>query len=46
MHPSSLYRYYAKHRAGGWRRLTLPIAWTALRLRAEIAWLGGRFANR
>ncbi len=46
MHSSSLYRYYAKHRADGWRRLTLPLAWVALRLRAEIAWLRGRVTNR
>ena len=45
MHSDSIYRYYRKHRSGGWRRLTLPLAWTALRLRAEIAWLRGRFAN-
>jgi len=42
MHSTSLYRYYAKHRAHGWRRVTLPLAWAALRLRAEIAWLRGR----
>ena len=27
----SLYRYYAQHRAQGWRRVTLPLAWLALR---------------
>jgi GT2 family glycosyltransferase len=42
MHSRSVYRYYAKHRAPGWRRATLPFAWAALRLRAEIAWLSGR----
>jgi N-acetylglucosaminyl-diphospho-decaprenol L-rhamnosyltransferase len=36
MHSSSIYRYYAKHRATGWRRWTLPLAWAALRARAEI----------
>jgi N-acetylglucosaminyl-diphospho-decaprenol L-rhamnosyltransferase len=46
MHSRSVYRYYAKHRAGGWRRVTLPLARAALRLRAEIAWLTGRFAAR
>ena len=46
MHSISLYRYYAKQRAAGWRRITLPLAWAALRLRAEIAWLRGRIANR
>jgi N-acetylglucosaminyl-diphospho-decaprenol L-rhamnosyltransferase len=44
MHSASIYRYYRKHRASGWRRLTLPLAWTALRARAEIAWLRGRVA--
>jgi N-acetylglucosaminyl-diphospho-decaprenol L-rhamnosyltransferase len=45
MHSASIYRYYRKHRAAGWRRLTLPFAWTALRARAEIAWLRGRIAR-
>jgi N-acetylglucosaminyl-diphospho-decaprenol L-rhamnosyltransferase len=45
MHSASIYRYYRKHRASGWRRLTLPLAWTALRARAEIAWLWGRIAT-
>jgi GT2 family glycosyltransferase len=43
MHSRCLYRYYAKHRAPGWRRATLPVAWLALRTRAELAWLIGRF---
>jgi N-acetylglucosaminyl-diphospho-decaprenol L-rhamnosyltransferase len=46
MHSASLYRYYAKHRARGWRRVTLPAAWLALRLRAEVAWWKGRFSSR
>ena len=46
MHSRSVYRYYRKHRAAGWRRITLPVAWAALRLRAEIAWLRGRFSPR
>ena len=45
MHSTSVYRYYRKHRAAGWRKLTLPFAWTALRARAEIAWLIERFAG-
>lgn len=45
MHSTSVYRYYRKHRAAGWRKLTLPFAWMALRARAEIAWLVGRFAG-
>jgi N-acetylglucosaminyl-diphospho-decaprenol L-rhamnosyltransferase len=39
MHSASVYRYYRKHRALGWSRLTLPFAWAALRLRAELEWL-------
>ena len=46
MQSSSLYRYYAKHRASGWRRLSLPLAWAALRLRAEIAWAVARMTAR
>ena len=46
MHSDSLYRYYARHRAAGWRRVTLPVAWLALRARAEIAWLFGRVTQR
>ncbi len=42
LHSASIYRYYRKHRAGGWRVLTLPFAWAALRIRAELAWLRGR----
>jgi N-acetylglucosaminyl-diphospho-decaprenol L-rhamnosyltransferase len=45
MHSTSIYRYYRKHRAAGWRKLTLPLAWAALRARAEIVWLRGRFAG-
>ena len=36
MHSQSIYRYYAKHRARGWRKITLPFAWLALRARAEL----------
>ena len=42
LHSGSIYRYYRKHRAVGWRRLTLPFAWVALRARAELEWLRGR----
>jgi N-acetylglucosaminyl-diphospho-decaprenol L-rhamnosyltransferase len=45
MHSTSVYRYYRKHRAGGWRRLTLPLAWATLRLRAEMEWLRGRLVG-
>lgn len=41
MHARSIYRYYRIHRARGWRRLTLPAAWAALRLQAEIVWARG-----
>lgn len=44
MHSTSVYRYYRKHRARGWRVLTVPLAWAALRLRAELAWIRGRAA--
>jgi N-acetylglucosaminyl-diphospho-decaprenol L-rhamnosyltransferase len=46
MHSASIYRYYRKHRAARWRRATLPFAWVALRARAELAWLRGRFSSR
>jgi N-acetylglucosaminyl-diphospho-decaprenol L-rhamnosyltransferase len=46
MHSDSIYRYYRKHRAGGWRRATLPAARAALRLRAAIEALRGRITTR
>ncbi|MEX2101452.1 MAG: glycosyltransferase family 2 protein, partial [Actinomycetota bacterium] len=46
MHSDSIYRYYAKHRAAGWRRATLPIAWAALRARAELVALRDRLVDR
>lgn len=46
MHSDSVYRYYRKHRAPGVRRLTLPFAWAALRLRAELEWWRGRMVGR
>ena len=45
MHSDSVYRYYRTHRAGGWRRLTLPLAWAVLRLRAELESLRGRVSQ-
>jgi N-acetylglucosaminyl-diphospho-decaprenol L-rhamnosyltransferase len=42
MHSTSLYRYYATHRAVGWRRVTLPAVWLALRARAELSWMIGK----
>lgn len=46
MQATSLYRYYAKHRAHGWRRVSLPLAWAVLRTRAEVAWLVERGRSR
>ena len=46
MHSSSIYRYYRKHRARGWRRATLPAAWLALRARAELVALKDRLGSR
>ncbi|MGZ5288821.1 MAG: glycosyltransferase family 2 protein [Actinomycetota bacterium] len=43
MHSQSMLRYYRKHRADGWRKMTVPVAWAALTLRAELEWLRGRF---
>ena len=42
MHSRSIYRYYAKHRAAGWRRAHAAARLVALRLRAELAWLRGK----
>ncbi|HXF71757.1 MAG TPA: glycosyltransferase family 2 protein [Actinomycetota bacterium] len=36
IHSRSAYRYFAKHRARGWRRALLPLARAALRARAEL----------
>jgi len=46
MHSDSIYRYYRKHRAAGWRRATLPAAWAALRLRALLEARRGRSTTR
>lgn len=46
MHSNSIYRYYRKHRAHGWRRVTLPFAWALLRLRAELEWIRGGVMRR
>jgi N-acetylglucosaminyl-diphospho-decaprenol L-rhamnosyltransferase len=42
MHSNSVFRYYRKHRAAGWRKLTLPLAWAVLRLRAELESMSGK----
>jgi N-acetylglucosaminyl-diphospho-decaprenol L-rhamnosyltransferase len=46
MHSQSIWLYYRKHRAVGWRRATLPLAWAALRARAEIVALHDRVLVR
>lgn len=46
MHSQSVYRYYRKHRTTGLRRATLPLAWAALRARAELVALRERVAAR
>ena len=45
MHSNSIYRYYRLHRAGGWRRSTLPLAWATLRVRAELEALRGKVSR-
>ena len=35
-HSKSIYRYFAKHHATGWKRVLLPLAWVALRARAAL----------
>jgi len=37
IHSRSIYLYFEKHRARGWRRALLPLARIALRARAEVA---------
>lgn len=41
-HSRGIYRYYAKHRARGWRKTLLPAAWLVLRARALLASARGR----
>lgn len=41
-HSRGIYRYFATHRAAGWRKVLLPAAWVVLRLRAVLATLRGR----
>jgi N-acetylglucosaminyl-diphospho-decaprenol L-rhamnosyltransferase len=39
VHSDSIYRYFSKHHATGWKRVLLPFAWVALKARAElVAW--------
>lgn len=46
MHSQAIYCYYRKHRAMGWRRATLPLAWAALRARAELVALAEHVVGR
>jgi len=46
LHSQSVFRYFRKHRASGWRRVLVPVAWVFLRLRAEVAWAVGRVKGR
>ena len=41
-HSRGIYRYFAKHRATGWRKVLLPPAWVVLRVRALLAAVRGR----
>lgn len=41
-HSKSVYLYFEKHHARGWRRALLPFAWLVLRLRAELVSLWQR----
>jgi N-acetylglucosaminyl-diphospho-decaprenol L-rhamnosyltransferase len=45
LHSAGVYRYYRKHRARGWRRITIPVAWLTLRARAELISLRDRLAG-
>jgi N-acetylglucosaminyl-diphospho-decaprenol L-rhamnosyltransferase len=42
IHSRSIYLYFEKHRAEGWRRALLPVARLVLRVRAEVAALRDR----
>jgi GT2 family glycosyltransferase len=42
IHSRSIYRYYRKHRARGWKRMLLPLARLALRARAELVSIARR----
>lgn len=46
MHSASIYRYFRKHRARGRRRVLSPLAWLALRARAELVALRDRVVRR
>ncbi len=46
IHSTSVYRYFEKHHAQGWRRVLLPVAWAVLRIRAEVVSLADRLRAR
>jgi N-acetylglucosaminyl-diphospho-decaprenol L-rhamnosyltransferase len=46
IHSQSVYRYFEKHHARGWRRALLPFARVALRARAELESLGDGLRRR
>lgn len=46
IHSTSVYRYFEKHHAWGWRRVLLPVAWAVLRVRAEVVSLADRLRAR
>ncbi len=46
IHSQSVYRYFEKHHANGWRRGLLPLARAALRVRAELESVWDRLRGR
>ena len=46
IHSTSVYRYFEKHHARGWRRALLPVAWAVLRVRAEVVSIADRLRAR
>jgi len=46
IHSQSVYRYFEKHHAHGWRRALLPFARVALRVRAELESIWDRLRGR
>jgi N-acetylglucosaminyl-diphospho-decaprenol L-rhamnosyltransferase len=46
IHSRSVYLYFEKFHASGWRRVLLPFAWVALRARAEVVSLWDRVRGR
>jgi N-acetylglucosaminyl-diphospho-decaprenol L-rhamnosyltransferase len=46
IHSESVYKYFQKHHASGWRRVLLPFARVALRARAELESIWDRLRGR